>query len=162
METALELPVRVSDMERKIKSVLFVCTGNTCRSPMAAAWLTHFGAKCGYVANSAGLFPSVGAPISVNAVHALKSAGVEPSPDNRYDLHTARPVTEELVAAADVVVGISKRHAMELIFAFPKYADKIVSMPRDIPDPFGGTAEDYEVCLTAIVGCIKEMFTLEL
>lgn len=161
MEAVKEIPVSAEKEERSFKSVLFVCTGNTCRSPMAAAWLTHFGADNGIVANSAGLYPAVGAPISANAAAALKAAGIEPSPDNRYDLHSARAVSEELVAAADVVVGISRRHAMELIYLFPSFAGKIVSMPRDVPDPFGGTVDDYIACLAEMEKGIKELFLLD-
>ena len=149
------------NMESRIRKVLFVCSGNTCRSPMAAAWLNEFGGAAGYTAGSAGLFPVPGSPISYNAVAALKSAGIEPSPDNRYDLHTAVPVTEDMIKEADTVVGISRNHAMNLIYSFPAYAEKIVSMPRDIPDPFGGDETDYSVCLNAIASGIKELFNIE-
>jgi len=161
MNAVAEAPALTPPNAKSVKSVLFVCTGNTCRSPMAAAWLTSHGSGKGFVADSAGLFPVPGAPISANAVAALKAAGVDPSPDNRYDLHTARPVDERLVAAADAVVGITQRHAMQLMFDFPQYAGKIVSMPRDIPDPFGGSENDYRVCLDELIEGIKELFFLE-
>ena len=146
--------------ERKIR-VLFVCTGNTCRSPMAAAWLNRFGAAHGIEAVSAGLFPSVGAPISQNAVAALKAAGVTPGPDNRYDLHTARRVDEAAMLSCDRAIGITRAHAMQLICDYPAFAGKISSMPRDIPDPFGGAEEDYALCLDRIASCLKEMFLLD-
>ena len=106
-------------------------------------------------------FPAPGAPISANAMTALKAAGVLPTPDDRFDLHTARPVDDALIRGCDRVVGISHRHAMELICSFPAFAEKISSMPRDIPDPFGGSAEDYIRCLDAIAAGLKEMFLLD-
>ncbi|MBQ7160893.1 MAG: low molecular weight protein arginine phosphatase [Clostridia bacterium] len=141
--------------------VLFVCTGNTCRSPMAAAWLNSHGKAHGIEASSAGLFPAPGSPISPNAVEALKLAGVEPSPDDRFDLHTARPVDEATLRSYDRIVGISRRHAMELIYSYPAHAGKICAMPRDIPDPFGGSVEDYSRCLAEIAAGLKEMFLLD-
>ena len=147
--------------EDRALRVLFVCTGNTCRSLMAAAWLNHFGRAHGIEAASAGLFPAPGAPISAKAVAALKAAGALPTPDDRFDLHTARPVDEAMIRGCDRVIGISHRHAMELICAFPAHAEKISSMPRDIPDPFGGSEDDYIQCLEAIAAGLKEMFLLD-
>ena len=142
----------------ELTGVLFVCTGNTCRSPMAAAVLTDLGQAHGYVASSAGLYPAPGAPISENAVLALGERGIVPARDNRYDLHRAVRVTEEMVRCADRIVGITSSHAMALIGAFPFAADKIVAMPRDIPDPFGGSRDDYLRCLDEIIKGVKELF----
>ena len=147
--------------DEHVKSVLFVCTGNTCRSPMAAAALNHYGAKHGIVANSAGLFPAPGAVISKNAIEALAVKGIKPSPDNRFDLHTASRVTEAMVASCDAAVGITRQHTMTLICGFPSFADKILSMPCDIADPFGGSVEDYVRCLEQILSGIKELFSLD-
>ena len=155
------MPAFPEKKEDRVLRVLFVCTGNTCRSPMAAAWLNHFGAARHIEAASAGLFPAPGAPISQNAVEALKRAGVVPTPDDRFDLHAARQVDEQLIRGYDRIIGISRRHAMELIYSFPAFAEKISSMPRDIPDPFGGDVDDYVRCLDAIAAGLKEMFLLD-
>lgn len=144
-----------------VKRVLFVCTGNTCRSPMAAAWLNHHGRGAGICASSAGLFPAVGQPISENAADALLREGILPTPDNRYDLHKAVLVTDEMIGSSDVVVGISRSHTMKLICDHPAHASKIICMPHDIPDPFGMGLDDYIACLASIADGIKELFKLD-
>lgn len=157
-EPFISFPEKTDD---RIQRILFVCTGNTCRSPMAAAWLNHYGAAHGIEASSAGLFPIPGAPISANALEALRSAGIVPTPDNRFDLHTARPLEESLFRKYDRVIGMTHRHAMEMIYSFPSFAEKISSMSKDIPDPFGGSADDYRECLDAVAAELKEMFLLD-
>ena len=137
--------------EGKPYRVLFVCTGNTCRSPMAAALFHDFmlrtrgeGAAC---AASAGLYAQTGAPITPQAVEALEAAGIAATPQNDYRAHRARLVDEQMVEEADVVVAISAAHAMELLMRYPSQAEKITTLPFDIPDPFGGDRALYEACL---------------
>lgn len=136
--------------------VLFVCTGNTCRSPMAAAVFNHLYSDRG-VAVSAGLAAD-GSPISANAVHALRQKGIPSTEKNDYESHTSRTVTAEMMKAADRIIGISARHAMALMSAFPEYAEKIEAMPSDIADPFGGSAEVYTRCLADIEAAEKRLF----
>ena len=152
------------------KKIIFVCTGNTCRSPMAAAVLNHLSRPRGvcsmgedaprlhYVATSAGLFAAEGDPISPHAVAALREAGVIPTPQNDYPAHRARLVSEQLVREADLVVGLSASHAMQLIQRFPEAADKITALPMDIPDPYGGTLAEYSACLARLSLCIELAF----
>ncbi len=137
--------------------VLFVCTGNTCRSPMAAAVLNALGGGR-YAAESAGLFPHDGAPIACYAVEALAGAGISSTPQNNYAEHKAQPVTEQLIAAADRVIGITESHMLLLARSYPAFAAKITAMKHDITDPFGGTREDYKRCLDDIICCLHQMF----
>lgn len=134
--------------------VCFVCTGNTCRSPMAAAVLNKLGNRYNIRAASAGLYPRVGDPISVNAEETLIRHGFE-VPD-----HSARRIGEEIVNEHDRIVGISENHTFILMQMFPAAISKIVSMPCDIRDPYGRSPEEYEECLLQIIDGIKEMFKL--
>ena len=149
-----------------VRKILFVCTGNTCRSPMAAAALNDMarahallgseGART--VAASAGLYATDGAPITKEAVEALLEAGVVSTPENDYQNHRAARVTEEMMATADEVVAISAAHAMELLMRYPAHAQKITTLGTDVPDPFGGGREVYRACLRTLRALIATRY----
>ena len=151
-QTEQESPVRV----------LFVCTGNTCRSPMAAAVFNDMAARTGRAgelcAESAGLFAHDGDPITPAASAALQRAGIPATPQNDYTAHSARTVTREHVAQADLVVAMTGAHAMQLLLRFPEAAAKITCPGADITDPFGGDDAVYERCLCDLRAVVCEMF----
>lgn len=144
------------------RRILFVCTGNTCRSPMAEALLKDRArprelcsvGECAdapsFEVSSAGLYASVGAPITPAAADALAKAGVAVTPQNNYPAHTAKNMSAELVEWADEIVGLTAAHAMELLLRFPQAATKIRTLPMDIADPYGGDAEVYRLCLSQL------------
>ena len=145
------------DGEKTERLICFVCTGNTCRSPMAAAMFNFLFPERNAFAVSAGLCAD-GSPISENAKEALRRRGVPCTVENNYTDHVSRTVTPEMIATASQVIGISSRHAMALICAFPGQAEKISAMPEDIADPFGGTVDDYVRCLADIEKSLRAMF----
>ena len=144
------------------RHILFVCTGNTCRSPMAEALLKHMLSPrevcsvgeplvCPVAqVRSAGLYASEGAPITPLSAAALAEGGVVATPDNDYTAHKAQNVNGELVEWADEIVGLTASHAMELLMRYPEAASKIRTLPLDIPDPYGGDAEVYRACFVRL------------
>jgi len=132
----------VSARERVI---LFVCSGNTCRSPMAAAISNaeialRTGVPIGSIrAESAGLTPRTGSPITAESNRALNGLTIAPSQ------HVARPLTPEQVAAADSIYCMTESQRQMLVQQFPDAASKAhcLDPAGDIPDPIGHGDEVY-------------------
>jgi len=161
-ETELEQPLRVC----------FVCSGNTCRSPMAAAVANHLArasvpslpeelrslAQPPLVAFSAGLYANEGDPISPHAADALEAAGIPSLPPNSYRDHRSHTLTNQEAEQYDLLVGLTRRHAMMLLLHFPALASRITFLPLDIADPYGGDAEQYRKCLEEITRAVRIRF----
>ena len=152
MESAVALDKRANKTDEPVK-VCFVCTGNTCRSPMAAAVLNHLG-EGKYRAVSAGLAVHSARDMSENAKLALKNAGITPPP------HISRQLSEDDIEKNDIIIGMTKNHYVIMIQALPNYISKLEAMPADVGDPYGGTLETYEKCLGKITEAVKERFAL--
>ena len=125
--------------------VLFVCTGNTCRSPMAAALYKRKNPDADVT--SAGLAASGGSACE-NAVLVMKELGIDISD------HVSQPVNHKLLAAADQMVCMTQAHKSALLVMGAEEA-KITVL--DITDPFGGDLEVYRSCRDEIT---KKLFQL--
>ena len=127
--------------------LLFVCTGNTCRSPMAAAIARHLAAERGlpYVAAaSAGVGAAVGAPASDGALLVALEHGVD------LGDHRARQLTRELVDEADLVLAMGQSHLERILQLGGEgkahlLTDFAAGRPggRHIGDPFGADLAEY-------------------
>lgn len=151
--------------------VLFVCTGNTCRSPMAEAVARHLSEERRlalpetiraltvpeFEVSSAGLYASEGDPISENAVRALEEAGIEPLPPRDYHAHRAHRLTAAEAECCDILVGMTPEHALGLMMQFPAIASRVRTMPQAIPDPFGKDLAAYRASLAAITAGVREL-----
>ena len=155
---AVEIP---ADAQENVRRVCFVCTGNTCRSPMAAAVANALAAKRGESptlrAYSAGLYAHGGDLISPHAKEALELAGIEPVEGFDYHRHTAHTLTLEEAERYDLLIGLSSGHCMELMMRYPQLAQRIVGMPSSISDPFGGDLSVYRACLEEITVGVKQL-----
>ena len=125
---------------------LFVCTGNTCRSPMAQCLMEHLS---GQPCQSAGLYAQPGSPASAGARHAM--AALELS----LDAHRAQPVTEALLAWADEVWCMTAGHLSALENAYPVYRAKYHVFSPAIPDPYGGSDAIYRLTARALADQLK-------
>lgn len=128
-------------------NILFVCTGNTCRSPMAEGLLRQRAEERGLdiQALSVGLFCVPGAPVSEESVKALEGV-VDISQ------HSSRPLKVAHMEAADLVIPMTEDHKAILLRQFPFMKDKIMTFKEwagesgDIDDPFGSSQDVYEEC----------------
>ncbi len=143
-----------------IKRICFVCTGNTCRSPMAEAVFNHLAAQTGeaWQAVSRGIYAHEGDPISFNAVLALEEAGVSPVKGQDYHAHRAQNAEEGFLKTCDRILAMTPGHAMELILRFPALASRISAFPSPVSDPFGGDLAGYKRCLEEITRQIETLF----
>lgn len=137
-----------------MKTILFVCTGNTCRSPMAEVLCNKLLSDAGVSdikALSAGLAAAEGAPASQNAICAVRELSVDLS------AHVSRQVTREMIDGCDAVYAMTCSHAAMLKKAFPESAEKISVLGDGIPDPYGGDIEVYRSCRDSILKALKKI-----
>ena len=129
-----------------MKKLIFVCTGNTCRSPMAEGLLRELlGADRGWEISSAGVCAANGWPASANAVEALREKKIDIS-----DL-TSRTLTPELIAEADLLITMTEGHRQAVLTAVPESDGKvfllksfgIAECAADIYDPVGEALNVY-------------------
>jgi len=136
--------------------ILFVCTGNTCRSPMAVGICRKYLAqkldcsvdqleKMGYKISSAGTMTIAGWPGSTEAVEVCRVKGADISG------HRSTPLSARLIEQSDIIFAMAQQHRKTVLDMVPTAADKCFLLDsRDIPDPIGGTERDYYYCAELI------------
>jgi glycine hydroxymethyltransferase len=145
-----------------MKNVLFICTGNICRSPMAEGLLRKM-AGDRVRASSAGLGAGNGQPPSAHAIEVCRKEGVDIS-----DIRS-QPVSAELLERADYIFTMTRDHLDMLLLLFPEMAPKVRLLRfdeaakggrMDVTDPIGGTRDTYEYCKEDIKRALPHIIDL--
>ena len=127
-----------------VKHILFVCTGNTCRSPMAEAILKNKNID-GIEVRSAGIYADYGSDASVNAKKVLEN-------HNIAHQHQSSPLTTEQLDWADLILTMTGSHKRAILHQYPQTAVKLYTLKEftgeatgpDVTDPFGGSVGTYQ------------------
>ena len=128
------------------KLVVFVCTGNICRSPMAEfIFRRHLASRPDWATCSAGVMAGYGIPASRYAVKAVKELAIDLRP------HRSQPMSGELVDDAAIIVVMTRAHREELCERFPDAEPKVALLKSfdpesdggDVLDPIGMTLDVY-------------------
>lgn len=137
---------------RPLKNVLFVCTGNTCRSPLAEVLFRDLAKELtGYQVGSAGVGAFSGQAASRHSATLAREAGLD------LTQHRSRPLSADIVTAATHIFAMGRSHIAAILGSFPEAEDKVYLVSeftaddslrgRDLSDPFGGDLEDYRETL---------------
>jgi len=138
-----------------MKKILFVCTGNICRSPMAEGFFRELTKEReGYESLSAGLAAVDGQPPSPHSVTAMKEIGLDISAQR------SALITQETMEGVHYIFGLASSHVDNLIRLFPQarekifllreFVEKLPTGGKDIADPIGGDLEIYKACRNQI------------
>ena len=146
-------------------NVLFVCTGNICRSPMAEGIAANVADKSHIVFRSAGTFAYDGTPASPNAVAVLKEKGIDIS------AHRARRFDARLAMWADLILAMETAHIRDMTYAAPTQAHKMHTLLGfaagekgtagdhwSVADPYGGSLDIYRKARDEIADAIVRIF----
>ncbi|WBW98481.1 low molecular weight protein arginine phosphatase [Oceanirhabdus sp. W0125-5] len=138
--------------------ILFVCTGNTCRSPIAESIFNEINELKNHCASSAGIATVHGSKASKNSVLV-----VDQNLQKDISERKAVQLTEEMLSEADLVLTMTSSIANILIKEYPKHSIKICSLSNyingesDVFDPYGGSVYIYNETFDQLKGMIIKL-----
>lgn len=153
LEILREGVIERAAMNQFVKPVIvLVCTGNTCRSPMAETLLREqlrkkFGCEDAVRVLSAGVAAGQGCSASPQAMEVMGKRGLD------LTGHSSRSLDEEVMNVADLVLTMTRGHRAAILAAWPEMQDRVHTLRRDggdIADPVGMPVDVYEACAEQI------------
>ena len=151
-----------------MKKILFVCTGNICRSPMAEGLFNHIvlyndKIKNMYIASSAGIAAPLFQDASENAIEALKGIW-----EIDITSHKSRTIDENIINESDLILTMTFAHKRYIISNFNVAKEKVYTLSEfvrndlnedfhEIGDPYGMSLEQYKRCSKEIEGYINKL-----
>ena len=137
--------------------ILFVCTGNSCRSPMAELYFNFLAREKapGVEAFSAGIYAYDGSPISLSAKAVMEELGI----DAANFVSTA--FTPKRAAQYDLLVGMTRTHAAMMRHIAPEAGEKVRTLipGADVPDPYGGSVDEYREVFNFMRPYLEQLLT---
>ncbi len=147
------------------KNILFVCTGNSCRSVMAEGLFKQAVSDHanGFLVGSAGVSAMDGYPASVETIHVMKEHGIDMSN------HRSRRVTAAMVRAADRILVMELMHKLMILEDWPEAAEKVHLLTEyagnakargleiEIPDPIRMSGSFYKNVFQLIRECVTRL-----
>lgn len=136
--------------------ILFVCTGNTCRSAMAAAMMADIAEKndLDVLIDSAGVFAEIGEKATPEAIRAMERRGID------LTGHRTKPLTDELIDMADLILVMTSAHKLLIEGMAKGKAHTLLEYAGsegDISDPYGGDDEEYEATASEIYDALVDI-----
>lgn len=148
-----------------MKKIMFVCTGNVCRSAMAHHYmqkkLYDLGRENDIVVSSCGTNALNGDTSTSNAKVVMKNYGVD------LDSHKATNMLDIDIENYDLILGMTEQHKYNVLAYFPKLKGKVFTLKEyvygsdieniDIDDPWGYSLQIYDACSKEIVDCVNKL-----